>query len=109
MALIQLPIDEQKLTAFRTLEKKCAEIEKRKNDAEKAQREAHETYQNAKAGAVRNMNSWEALGPLHVIAMQRTFESEKLQAEASTAATELQAAKPVLVEEIVRAARDLIK
>jgi len=106
---MQLNVDDQKVIAFRELEKRVADIETRKQVAEKKQREAHETYQNAKAGAVRGMNSWDALGPLHVAAMQATYEMEKLQAEASTAATELQAAKPVMVEEVLRAARITVK
>lgn len=109
MPIIQLPIDEQKLRAFRDLEKKVSDVEMRKGAAEHAQRLAHDAYQNAKAGAVRGMNSWDALGPLHVIAMQKTFEAEKLANEASSLAAELQSAKPVLIEEVVRAARELIK
>lgn len=106
---MQLNVNDQKVTAFRTLEKKVDELEKLKNAAEKVMRSAQDAYNNGKSGCARNMAPWESLGPLHVTMMKATFDYEQLNNAHTAATAELQSAKPVMVDEVIRAAREAIK
>jgi hypothetical protein len=105
---MNLPIDDTKLKTFLALEKRVDALTKSLKAMEEAKNRCLEDYANKKAGAIRAMSPWEAMGPAHVLVMQRTKDYEDLSNALAAATNELQSAKPVLVDEILRAARAAI-
>lgn len=106
---MQLNVNDQKVLAYRALEKKVAELELLRNAAEKQMKAAQDAYNNGKQGAARNMAAWDSLGPLHVTERKAAFDFDKLTTAYNEANAELQTAKPVMVDEVLRAAREAVK
>jgi len=101
---VSLAVDERKTKVFTAKAKEAADLEARKNAADKAMRDAQNNYNTVKVAAQQGQADWAPVGFAHVLVMQRTQEFEKLSGLHMSANSDLQAMQKVFTEECVRAA-----
>jgi hypothetical protein len=105
---MNLDIDERKIRPFVELEKKVQKLKAEKDLAEKSMTRLQEAYNNARQAALQGMADWAKVGPAHIDVLKLSQELEKLSAAVQTAQNDLNNARPVLVDEVLKIARAAI-
>ena len=105
---LNLPIDERKIRGFIELEKKVQKLKADKDAVDRAHQEAQGSYNNARNAAIQGTASWDVCGMAHAEATKLSVDLEKLNTAQSAAVSDLQNARAVLVEEVIKAARKAV-
>lgn len=109
MSTVSISVDDRKARAYVAKAKEVAELEAKKDSADKAMRAAQTNYNTVKLAASSGQADWPPVGMAHVIVMMRTQEFEKLSGAYMSANSDLQSMQKVFTEECVRAAIDQLK